>query len=177
MSELVNHFELLCCIGGYDVSSIGTYPGLFVWGLLPPALFDMGTLDVAGVRFDVSGVALLRGCDLVLVVSRLVMSDDTGDGDWFPMAMAARSRTVGFGCCGWLYCVTRGAGLVAPPIGRRGCIVVLNRRGVVMYVRIVYTQQGSIEVLQVTRSLLILLIVCCCIVLCLRSYCESLRVR
>ena len=46
-----------------------------------------------------------------------------------------------------------------------------------MYIRIVYTQQGSIEVLQVTGSLFILLIVCCCIVLCLRSYCESLCVR
>ena len=110
------------------------------------------------------------------LLCRLVMSDDTGDGDWFPMAMAARSRTGGFRCCGWLYCVTRGAGLVAPPIGRRGCIVVLNRRGVVMYIRIVYTQQESIEVLQVTRSLLILFIDCCCIVLCLRSYCESLRI-
>ena len=29
LSELVNHFELLCGIGGYDVSSIGTYVGLF----------------------------------------------------------------------------------------------------------------------------------------------------
>ena len=137
---------------------------------LPPALFDMGTLDVAGVHSDVSGAALLRGGDLVHVVSRLMMSDDTGDGDWFPVATAARSQTGGFGCCGWLYCVTLGAGLVAPPIGGRGHTVVLNRRGVVMYIRIVYTQQ-------VTGSLLILLIVCCCIVLCLRSYCEYLHVR
>ena len=66
---------------------------------------------------------------------------------------------------------------MAPPIGGRGRTVVLNRRGVVMYIRIVYTQQGSIEVLQVTGSLLILIIVGCCIVLCLGSYCESLRVR
>ena len=46
-----------------------------------------------------------------------------------------------------------------------------------MYIRIVYTQQESIEVMQVTGSLLILIIVCCCIVLCLRSHCESLCVR
>ena len=126
--------------------------------------------------FYMPGVALLRGGDSVFV-SRLMMSDYTGDGDWFPVVTAARSRTGGFGCCGWLYCVTCGARLVAPPIGRRGRTVVLNRRGVVMYISIVYTQHESIEVLQVTRSLLILLIVCCCFVLCFRSYCESLRVR
>ena len=43
-----------------------------------------------------------------------------------------------------------------------------------MYVRIVYTQQGSVAVLQATGSLLILFLVYCCIVLCLRSYCELL---
>ena len=65
----------------------------------PPALFDMGTLDVACVHFDVSGAALLRGGDSVCVVSRLMMSDDTGDGDWFPVSTAERSRTGGhFGC-------------------------------------------------------------------------------
>ena len=64
---------------------------------------------------------------------------------------------------------------MAPPISGRGRTVVLNRRGGVMYVRIVCTHHGSVEVLQVTGSLLILIIVCCCIVLCLRSYCELLR--
>ena len=48
------------------------------------------------------------------VVSCLMMSDDMGDGDWFPVA--ERSRTGGSGCCDWLYFVTQGAGLVAPPI-------------------------------------------------------------
>ena len=136
-----------------DVSSIWTCPGLFEWGLLPPALFDMGILDVAGVRFDVSGAALLRGGDSVSVVSRWMMSDDTGDGDWSPVAMAARSRTGGFGCCGWLYCVTRGAGRMAPPSGRR-------RRGVVMYISIVYTQQGSIAVLCCVSDHFVNLCVC-----------------
>ena len=54
---------------------------------------------------------------------------------------------------------------MAPPISGRECTVVLNRRGGVMYVRIVYTQQGSVEVLQVTGSLLILFsstaVLCC----------------
>ena len=97
-----------------------------------------------------------------------MMSDDTGDGDWFPVATTARSRTGGSGCCDWLYFVMQEAELVAPPISGRGRTVVLNRRGGVMYVRIVYTQQGSVAVLQVTGSLLILFLVCCCVVLCLR---------
>ena len=171
LSDLVYHFELLCEVGGYDVLLIGAHPVLFEWVLLPLALFVMVTLDVTGVRFDVSGVALLRGGDLVRIISRLMMSDDTGDGDWSPMAMTARSRTAGFGCCGWLYCVARGAGLVASLISERGRTVVLNRRGDVMYIRIVYAQKGPVKVLQVTGSLLILIIVCCCILLFLRSDC------
>ena len=131
----------------------------------------MGTLDVAGVCFDVSGAALLQGDDSVCVVSRLVMLDDRGDGDWFPMTMTARSWTGGSRCCGWLYFVMRGAGLVATPINGRERTVVLNQRGGVMNVRIVYTQQESVEVLQVTRSLLLLILVC--IVLYLRSYCYN----
>ena len=92
---------------------------------------------------------------MVRIVSRLMMPGDTGDGDWSPVAKAARSQTGGFRCCGWLYCVTRGGGeLVAPPISERGR-----------------------KVLQVTGSLLTLIIVCCCIALCLRSDCESLRVK
>ena len=63
LSDLVNCFERLC--DGYDMSSLYALPGLFDRGLLPPALFVMGTLGVAGVRFDVSGEALLRGGDSV----------------------------------------------------------------------------------------------------------------
>ena len=47
LSDLLNCFELLCGIGGYDVSPIWVHPGLFDRGLLPPALFDMGTLHVS----------------------------------------------------------------------------------------------------------------------------------
>ena len=38
-----------------------------------------------------------------------------------------------------------------------------------MYIRIVYTQRGSVEVWQATGSLLLFIIVCCCLVLCYRS--------
>ena len=40
----------------------------------------MGIFDVAGVSFDVSGAALMRGGHSVRVVSHLMMLDDTGDG-------------------------------------------------------------------------------------------------
>ena len=110
LSDLVNCFELLCGIGGYDVLSMCVPPGLFDRGLLQPALSDMGTLVVAGVRFDVSGAVLLRRGDSVCAGSHLMMSYDTGDGDWFPVATASRSRTSGSRCCGWLQFVTQGGG-------------------------------------------------------------------
>ena len=100
--DLVNCFELLWGIGGYDVLSMWAHPGFFYRSLLPPALFNTGTLDVTGFHFDVSGAALLRGGYSVSVVSRLMM----GDGDWFPVATTARSRIGGSGCCDWLYFVT-----------------------------------------------------------------------
>ena len=59
--DLVNCFKLSWGIGGYGVSSMWAHPGLFDW--LPLAMVDTGTLDVTGVRFDVSGAALLRGGD------------------------------------------------------------------------------------------------------------------
>ena len=107
----MNCFELLCGIGGYDVSSIRSHPGLFDRSLLPPVFLICA-------HFDVSGAALLWGGDYVRVVSRLMMSDDTGYGDWFPVAMTACSWIGGVRCCDWLYFVTQGAGLVAPPISR-----------------------------------------------------------
>ena len=68
-------------------------------------------LDVTGVRFDVSGAGLLCAGDSVRLGSSLMMSDDTGDGDWFPLTTAARSRGGGSRCCGWLHFVSQGAGL------------------------------------------------------------------
>ena len=158
LSDLVNCFELLC--DGYDVSSNYAHPGLFDRGLLPPPLFVKGTLSVAGVCIDVSGAALLWGGDSVSAVSRLMMSDDMGDGDWVTVAMTARSQTGGSGSFDWLRFVMRGAGPVAPPIIGQEHTVVLNRRGVVVYVRIVYTQPESVATLQVTGSLLLLILVC-----------------
>ena len=73
----------------------------------------------------------------------------------------------------WLAAVhDAGAGLVPPPIST----VVLNREGGVVCGMVVYMQRGSVEVLQVTRSLLFLVILCCCVVLCYRSPCDFLHV-
>ena len=58
----------------------------------------MGVLDVTGVHFDVSGAGWLCAGDSVWLGSSLMMSDDTGDGDWFPMTTAARSRGGGSRC-------------------------------------------------------------------------------
>ena len=63
--DLVNCFELSWGIGGHDVSSMWAHSGLFDWSLLLPASVDTGTLDVTGVRFDVSRAALLRRGDSV----------------------------------------------------------------------------------------------------------------
>ena len=117
LSDVVNCVELLC--DGYDMLSLCAKPDLFDWGLLPPALFVMMTLGAAGVRFDVSGVALLRGGDLVQAVSRSMISDVTGDGNWVSMATTERPRPGDSNCVHWLCFVTRGAVPVAPPINRR----------------------------------------------------------
>ena len=55
-------------------------------------------------------------------------------------------------------------GPVAPPISMRARTAVLSQRGGVVYIRNVYTQQVSVEILQVTGSLLLLIIVYCFIV-------------
>ena len=100
-SDLVNQFRLLCMVGGDDVLSLCVSPKLFDRALSQPALSDMGILVVAGVHFDVSRKALSPGGDSVWAGSRLLLSVDTGDGDWFPVTTNARSLTGGFECCGW----------------------------------------------------------------------------
>ena len=87
-----------------------------------------------------------------------MMSDDTRDGDWFPLTTAARSRGGGSGCCGWLQFMSRGTEPVSPPINEHSRTIVPDRKGGVVYVRTVYTQRGSVGVLQVTGSLLLLVI-------------------
>ena len=70
--------------------------------MLRPSLSDTGVLDVTGVHFDVSGANLLCVGDSVRFGPSLMMSDDTGDGDWFPLTTVARLRGGGSGRCGWL---------------------------------------------------------------------------
>ena len=72
--------------------------------LLQQRLFNSKVLDVRGVHLHVSGMDLLCRGDLVWYGSSLMMSDDTGYGDWFPLTTASRSRSGGSGCCGWLMC-------------------------------------------------------------------------
>ena len=96
---------------------------------------------------------LLRRGGSVQAVLRSMMSDVMGDGNCVPVATTARPRPGGSRCFHWLCFmpfVSQRAGPVAPPINGRERIVVLNQRGVAVYVRIVYTQQGSVPFLQVT---------------------------
>ena len=118
--------------------------GLSFRDLLRPSLSDTGVLDVTGVRFYVSGARWLCEGDSVRFGSSLMMSDDTGDRDWFPLTTAARSRDGGSGRCGWLQFVPQGAGPVSPPINEHSRTVVLNRKGGVVYVRIVHMQRESV---------------------------------
>ena len=77
----------------------------------------------------------------------------------------------------WLAAICdAGAGPVAPPISVRARTVMLSHEGVVIYIWIVYTRQGSVEVLQVTGSLLLQILLCCLIVMCFLSCCKSLTV-
>ena len=132
-------------------------------GMFDRGLSDVGILGVAGVNFDVSGGGL------VWATSRLLVSVDTGNGDQFPMTTTARSLTGGSKCCGWLQFMTRGAGHVAPPIGMQECIVDLSQGGGMACIWIVYTRQGSVTALQVTRSLLLQFLLCYLIVVSVRS--------
>ena len=135
------------------VSSLCVSLGLFERALSHPALSYMGILVVAGVRFDVSGQTLSSRGDSVWAGSCLMVSVDTGDGDWFHLTMATRSVVGDSRCCGWLQFVTRGAWPVGPPISTRARTVVHGQGGWVTCIWIIYTRQES--VLQVTGSLLL----------------------
>ena len=92
-----------------------------------------------------------------------MVSVDIDDGDRFPVTTVARSLTGGSGHCGWLLFVKRGWGL-APPISTRARTVMHSQGGWVACIWIVYTRQGSVEVLQVTGSLFLQILLCCLIV-------------
>ena len=110
--------------------------------LLQPSLSDSGVLDIARVRFDVSGMNWLCDGDSVWYSPGSKMSDATGDRDWFPLSPISRSRGGGSECCGWLQFVTWGP----PPINEKSRPVVPNREGGVVCVH----SAGSVSILQVT---------------------------
>ena len=123
-------------------------PGLFDRALSQPALSDLGILVVTGVQFDVSGQVLYPGGDSVRAGPRLLVSVDTGDGDRLPTGSCLRVL--------WLAAIRDAGGRpVDPPISMRARTVVLSQGGRVVCIWIVYTWQGSVEVLQVTGSLLL----------------------
>ena len=90
-SDLVNRLRQLCMCDGDDVLSLCVSLGLFDRTLSHPALSYMGILVVASVRIEVSGQILSSMGDSVRAGSCLMVSVDTGDGDRFPVTMAARS--------------------------------------------------------------------------------------
>ena len=172
-SDLVNRCRLLCVLGGDAVSSLCASPGLFDRALPPPTLLDPGILVATGVHFDVFGPGI---GDSVWAGPLLWMSVDTGDGDRLPVTMAARPVAGGSRCCGWLQFVTQGAGLLAPPISVRAHTIVLGHGGWVICTWIMYTQQGSLAILQVTGSLLHQILLCYLIVVCSLSCSNILTV-
>ena len=108
----------------------------------------------------------------------LLVSGDTSDGDRLPVTMTACLLAGGFVCCGWLKFVMRGGGGggVAPPISMRACTFVLSHGGWVTCIWIVYTRQGSVEVLQATGSLVLRIILWCLVIACFLSCRKSLTV-
>ena len=80
-------------------------------------------------------------------------------------------------CVVWLAAIRdAGDGPVAPPISGRACTVVLSHGGWVTCIWIVYTRQISVEVLQMTRSLLLRIILWCQVIVCFLSCSEILTV-
>ena len=79
--DLVDCFDILCGVGGDDVSWLCVPPRLFYRDLLQQSLSDSGVLGVARVHFDVSGMVLLCDGDSVRYGPGSMMSDATGDGD------------------------------------------------------------------------------------------------
>ena len=169
LSDLVNLLGLLSAFSGDNVSSLCDPPVLFDRALLQPVWSDLGILVVAGVHFDVSGPVLYPGGDSVRARPSLLVSGDTSDGDRLPVTMAACTQTGGVVCCGWLQFVTRGGGPMAPPISVRARTVVLSYGGWVKYIWIVYIRRRSVEVQQVTGSLVLRILLWCLAVVCFRS--------
>ena len=121
----------------------------------------MGDLIVADVRFDVTGPVSSGKGDSVWAGSYLMASAVTDAENRFPLATATRSTTGGYMCSGWLVIVTREAEPVATPIRARARTVACSQGGELTDFGIVYTWERSVDVLQVTGSLLLQIILCC----------------
>ena len=70
------------------------------------------------------------------------------------MTMSARSWGGESRCSEWLRFVSKGVGLMAPPIGAHFCTIVFFWSEGMIYIWPVYTWRESVGVLQVTGSLL-----------------------
>ena len=82
------------------------------------------------------------------------MLDVTEYGHKISMTTSARWWGGESRCSEWLRFVSKGAGLMAPPIGARFCTVMFFWSGGMMYIWPVNTWRESVGVLQVTGSLL-----------------------
>ena len=100
-----------------------------------------------------------------------MMSDDTGDGDCFPLTTAAHMcGAVAPGVVVVLQFVSQG-----PSMSIRAPSCLTEKAGWCMSGLCTFSGD-QLGVLQVTGSLLLLVVVCCCIVLCYRLPCEFLHV-
>ena len=121
----------------------------------------MGDLVVANVRFDVTGqVSSVKG-DSVRAGSYLMASGVAYAENWLPLTTAACSTAGGYRCSGWLEFVTHEAVPVATPISERVHTDACSQGGELTDFGIVYTRERSVDVLQVTGSLLLQIILCC----------------
>ena len=154
--DLVNRFGLLSAFSGGNVSSLCDTPVLFVRTLSQLVLSDLGILGAAGVHFDVCldrfYIWEMTQCGLDRAYCSMLLSGDTSDWDWLPVTMAVCTLTGGFVRCGWLQSVTWGRGLW---LLQSAGTVVLSYGGWVRCIWIVYTRRRSVEVLQVTGSLVL----------------------
>ena len=140
-------------LSGDTVSSLCVPPVLFDRALSQPVLSDLGILVAAGVHFDVSGPVLYLGGDSVRAGPHLLVASDNGHAPadrWVCVLRLAAIRDAGGGGL-WLL---QSACDHAP-------YVVLSHGGWVTCIWIVYTRQGSVEVLQVTGSLLLRILLWC----------------
>ena len=131
---------------GHVRSVIGDSQGVFIQNWL---------LGVIGFCFDVISWSLCRAYTEPGVSD--VMQEDSGG---IAMTTSVHSWGVDSEPYDWLHVLSKGAGLMAPPIGGRFCTIVFFWSVGISYIWFVYTWRKSIGVLQVTGSLLLVVLVC-----------------